>query len=370
MVSPIRAALFACLALSACVEPPLALPAPVDDVLTLDDFVSRYRDEICLRRLYCESRRHVSAWWEAAPELSCREVVDGREGHFAPDPYQDEVARGAARGTLVFDPVRGAACLDALARTCSLGEAMLRACEGAILGTLPVGSDCRSVFECVPGAFCASDSVLRCDGVCTELPPAGGPCALGCDHCDAEVCGYYAPTVVRRVGERCGTERTSTGELRHTECSGELVCQPPHCDDEFALNCPSLCELLPREGEPCGANPVSSCAPTLACVDGTCTRMIVQTVAGAPCEEPHVLCDRFHRLLCEDGQCVQMEGGEGAACTGTWDAIDCDPGLNCDLGSFTCIASGPDVQPCIEGAECESGACWAGRCQTEPECPE
>lgn len=338
-------------ALTAC---SVTVETPVDDELTLAEFISLFGDTTCRRSLYCTQPPERTAWWQAAPELSCEEVA-------SPDPYRWVLEQLAARGTVTFDATAAARCLDALERTCTLELASHADCERTIVGTVPVGADCLWQDECVPGTYC---SIGSCTGTCTPLPIEGAPCdALACDLCDADVaCAYVVETVVRNAGEECGSMRGEDGRWLRADCSGELICRQHSCTD---FNCPPTCELLPREGADCDPDERPSCMPPFACLDNRCTRIVVETAEGAPCDGNGVTCDRFHGLVCEGGSCVRIGGGVGARCESA--AIDCEPGLNCATGE--CVVPLANGEPCYISDDCASHSCWAARCDTRDTCP-
>lgn len=338
--------------------PRVEMPAScLGDEVALEDFFDcriRARCDVALRCLYdfdseeeCLERKRFEYRWE--PQ-----------------------ARPLERGTLVYDPAGGAACIRAMLTGECTGPHHW-ACIDAFTTTLSEGDPCFSSTECGWSGECIGcDAGECCQGICAM---DGGP---------GEVCDETARCA---LGLRCDPDSRRCF-VPEPECAHDDDCPEQHrCQEE-------RCVEAVAEGGACfdyghtgpGAPPPdyqdnSNCAPGLSCVEQVCRRT---DHVGAPCsqyehcwgglqcaEEPGSLtgtcqpraavgercgddipCLGSTRCDSLTGRCVPRSG-PGEPCDGDW---DCSGELRCWWVEGTCNPPKPEGAPCTAGTgECEAG---------------
>jgi hypothetical protein len=192
-----------------------------------------------------------------------------------------EACLAAVRGTLApgGDCANDFECVSGACETTACGEAC---CMGTCASReIPEGSSCVSDTDCVPGAYCASQTNL-----CTRLPPAGARChaARECEEgigCRSGVCqlaagegepcepGFFACDV---FGERCdrALARCVPASLLGGSCSGPALggdCVGTAWCSE------GTCQPLPGVGQPC--------------IDGRCLGSFVCDMESMLCGPPN-----------------------------------------------------------------------------------
>lgn len=246
-----------------------------------------------------------------------------------------------ARGTLVYDPARVSACLDAVASGgCdTLAGGMLpAACEDALQGTVALGGACDIDAECVDDAACVQGAA--CPGTCTAR---GGP------------------------GRSCA---------RNDECQRGFICDS------------TTCTAAPTEGQACKGPSAPDCRIGLICVGGNDTRQgTCRTQEAVFTAGEGAACDLQAGPWCQEGlSCVvdsiAMPGGamllcarpvaSGAACKGGIPdqcpvGEYCTAALAMGMNEGTCAPLPVGGEPCatrIVGPQCAAAhACVAGICR-------
>ncbi len=287
----------------------------------------------------------------------------------------DELGRldqAISSGKVKYDGTRAQACFDALvARGCS-DDREPAACDAVLNGTVAVGGDCATRFECVGGdTYCKSDG--SCPGKCAPRESAGGPCSANDDcasglQCDRAVGRCFAPA---GAGDRCGGGS-------EPECGAGLFCLGEDEDKSQPGNCRTIQEAFSGDsGERClVATPL--CKANLRCiVEGVDTatgsitaRCGTPVSSGAACKiavpdmcPADEYCAAPPDML--DGRCTKKPGA-GAACVVRGKDQICASGLRCDGG--TCRARQRLGGSCQADAVCYSEHCRSGGCASGNAC--
>lgn len=249
-------------------------------------------------------------------------------------PVESEVSSGSVR----YDPVAAAACLDELP-VLPCWQSGASDCPMVFTGTIPEGGACFPTIrgrleECVPGTRCVTNA--QCPGVCT---------------------GYA------QLGEACSMDDTSS-----TSCANGLSCAPGS-----EPKCVAVAVPTPALGTPCsgGYYECQGIDVQLACEgpNGPIHDPSGGTAAGT-CQPPRDDGPCLDPADCRSGLCV---GGDAVTATASFcmppkvagDA--CTPGLQgCGPGTYcgpasVCVVVPSVGQPCAvsagAGQECLDGVC-------------
>lgn len=258
------------------------------------------------------------------------------------------------------------------AQPCADRELTIRACT-LVLQTMyprtemrevvPLGAACGGLARCRTGTFCRGQDEQTC-GVCERETAAGEPCREGtpCDgDCDPET-GLC--TALRTLGESCDDRRHCQPGVSCTDG----VCFSPqaqigdrceHFCEGSELACrEGRCALPAREGETCSGR--YECDQLLACHEGRCTP---PTQCGAgQLGEPCFDLSCAPPLACRDGSCVKLRARRlGESCDSREDR--CPDGSYCP--DSTCVEIPPAFgTPCRRNSDCsENMICDEERCR-------
>lgn len=292
------------------------------------------------RRPYSLPECHPSRAWDA---VSLQEAID--DGRVALDP---EAAREC------FAHERTQCPSHDIQNEFPYPLAVRSACERMLDGTVPLGGDCWTLWDCAGvsayAAMCVRGSA--CPGTCIALPEEGEPCAEGryCRRplrCASGVClrgaegdpcteywecAFGNVCLDREDGTRsCGPVEARAGE----PCLWGILCTPPlDCVDEICVAPVSL-------GEACGAS--RRCGDGLRCVAERCAEIVMP---GEPCDDRVRVCP--WGLSCVAGRCAPLPVA-GEACSG---ARPCVEG-QCTDGTCVRLAAGQTCDPDSIFGECE-----------------
>jgi hypothetical protein len=361
------------LGLSACLAFGLSVACGSSDddlggsaqALPIDDLPARYAQALC------ESVR--SCWGDVFAILTggenCEDNTETAIG--------DELGRldqAISNGKVKYDGTRAQACFDAVVANGCRDGGEPAACTELLDGTIAVGGDCASDFECQGGdTYCKSSG--SCPGRCAARESAGGPCSTN-DHCqaglrcDREVGRCFAPA---GAGDRCGGGS-------EPECGAGLFCLGEDKDKSQPGNCRTISESFSGDsGEGCffGA---PLCKADLRCiVEGVdtatgniTTRCGTAASSGAACKiaipdmcPTGEYCAVPPQML--DGRCTKKPGA-GAACAAQGDDPPeiCASGLRCD--GAVCRSRQKLGGSCQADAVCYSEHCESGGCVSANAC--
>lgn len=265
-----------------------------------------------------------------------------------------------ARGTLAYNGVAAAACIDAIrAGSCvpTLRTAdYYEECGATFEGLVPIGGECTVDVECAGATYCHLEAA--CPGECRAFGTAGDGCR-GTRECSPLLrClgGVCRPPLLD--GETCDRAAVNGGCAGGSLCLAAGVCVRPA--DAFTQ----------LEGERCEPMRDALCARGLACDLGrTGVGVCVPVVGpGEPCSRtlPDV-CPRGERCDLELGSCRPLPGeGEGCFEEARPQELPCAPGHACDGG--VCVPEIPAGGECTEGAACSTRTCAGGRCDSGAGC--
>ncbi len=223
-----------------------------------------------VRTRTCElSRYHEVTEAEAAGQLACAELFEGRMGKNGPCMSAIECAEEAICG---FNPN----CVD----MCCVG-----ACR-VLAQPQKLGEACNNGQQCEAGSYCYFDQNLGMSTVCTAPPTAGQPCPdFTCD--ETALCDFVGDTpmciALRPSGKACDYDDQCQQGLNciHDQNYENGVCLRPAdegepCDptspdvtcrrfDNLCDPGTKVCGPLPGNGEPC---PNYQCRGDFFCVEG------------------------------------------------------------------------------------------------------
>ena len=309
--------------------------------------------------------RYATAACDAARACwgSVLEVITGGENcqENTEAAISDELGRlqqAMTSGKVKYDGTRAEACFAAVvAQGCSDGGTPA-ACTEALDGTVAIGGDCASSFECKGGdTYCKSGGT--CPGQCAPRESAEGPCSTNDDcqpglRCDRAEGSCFRPAA---AGDRCGG---GTG----VDCGAGLFCLGEDEDQGRPGNCRTIDEAFSgTASEPCLID-APLCQAALRCVvEG------VDTTTGsitARCGSPvasGAACKIAIPDMCQSGEyCAVPANALEGTCTRK-------PGA----GS-PCAARGNDPpEICALGTRCDGGQCrprqkLGGSCQADEVC--
>jgi hypothetical protein len=283
-------------------------------------------------------------------------------------------------GTVVYDPSKAQACLDAVSNLSCSG--MLKReqpeCAAALDGTVALGGECDLDEECKGSALCQSSSGT-CPGECVGLLSQGQACAADADCDDGLQCSEETKLCVLPavVGDPC--------ENGSPPCGPGLLCLGK--GDDVVPKTPGICRdakaaLSAAEGEAC--DPVAGvlCKSGVSCIadryDATAAKVVWQCVktgsylTGAACK-PGVpdacssgnYCKTGTGLLALTGICTAIPDALQACGTGF--GAQCKPGAVCVAGSCQNYAN--NGVSCTGDAMCYSEYCGTtGGCEPRVPC--
>ena len=277
-------------------------------------------------------------------------------------------------GTLIYDPRAAAECLASPWTACGQGLFFRsaigpKACDRAVVPTIPPGKPCRSDVECT--SFKCTLDTGTCPGTCAPPSPPGEPTvASSCAH-DAG-CGGSADLVCdgvlchrnRDVGAACADD---------LECRPDLYCahgaspsQPGACGERKGAGAACSFDDFPHVGTLDAESAGRSCQAGLTCrgmaqlADGGFT--------GGTCQAPSALGGDCTALgagqvanvsgcllgtVCSCGRCVRAPAAGKCAAAFT----RCRPGVSfCDADG-SCQPALPNDSACADGTQCAGGGC-------------
>ena len=295
--------------------------------------------------------------------------------------YRELVANAAlplfeettARGTLVYDPARVPACMDAIAAggcDALAGGLLPTACEDALRGTIALGGACDIDAECVDDAACVQNTA--CPGTCTARGGPGHGCTRNdeCQRgfvCDSTVCtapptegqacqGPSAPDC--RIGLICvGGNSTRQGTCS-TQAALFTAAVGATCDLQAGPWCQEgvscIIESVPAPGTPATFHCAAAVASGAACKAGILDQ--------CPATE---YCTARLGMGMIDGTCAPLPVG-GEPCATRLVGATCAAGHTCVSG--TCRPMQANGGACASEAECYGGICTSGVCVAPTVC--
>lgn len=277
-----------------------------------------------------------------------------------------------ARGTLVYDPARAAACMDAIAAAgCdALGGGLLpAACEDALLGNVALGGACDIDGECVGDAACVQGAT--CPGACTARGGPGHSCTRN-DECERGlVCDSTTCTAPPTEGQAC--QGPSAPDCRiGLICLGGNGTRQGTCSTQASL-------FTAAEGATCDLQAGPWCQEGLSCIVDSiaapgsptflCARPVLHGAAckaGIPDQCPvGEYCTARAAMGMIDGTCAPLPVG-GEPCATRLIGPSCAAGHACVMG--TCRPLQANGGACTSLAECYSGICTSGVCAVPTVC--
>jgi hypothetical protein len=197
---------------------------------------------------------------------ACRAIVRNNGGLWG-EAYGSNLYDG---GNIVYDPVKGAQCLQEIAALgCDVTNAAMlagrAACIGAFTGKGGAGAACRDSVECAPGFFCNLPTDGGATGTCAALRGDGGPCGdfglpdpnnqqsqqacsyrgngatgLTCDIVDEDAGVILAPQ-----DWACRPQRDAGADCYwNQDCKDGLCTSNGTCGNTTPLVDPSLCDAI------------------------------------------------------------------------------------------------------------------------------
>lgn len=288
-------------------------------------------------------------------------------------------------GRVSYDPAAAGRCLAVQRSSCSsflLDAPFATSCPQAFIGSVAAGGECHFSHQCAPGLWCSGDG---CPGTCVPAATHGQPCDGVMWSCVASTDPRVVSTCTSRDGQRlcqdrvlgedegdqgeaCGFADVAEPEVTASICAPDLV-----CTDRFGGTCQTV---IPEGGDCSGLDTDDRCASGTFCVASVCRALVIGTTAGAPCDEPQVLCDRRRGLVCErtTGTCVSSgDGSAGSPCaqSGVRGRGGCQVGLYCGVEGHceplravgaSCTSPG---QCASRACECDDDQCTTRRCAPE-----
>jgi hypothetical protein len=206
--------------------------------------------------------------------------------------------------TLLYDSAQAGRCVQAVTQAAQACQTVdITTCYDAFIGNIPVGSPCKSSFECVPGPF--DFAVCASNNTCEQ--PARGVLGSSCSYTCIE------------------------------QGSGM-----PHCQSIFY-------------GAAAGDAAACHSLDGLVCV--------AAATGGATCEPLSADCKQNPTASCPAGQECNLMTGQcyvpvpvGGSCA----AAPCGTDGYCAAG--VCYGVKPNAATCMQDVECASGKCNRGFC--------
>jgi hypothetical protein len=246
-------------------------------------------------------------------------------------------------GDFVYDPGKGAQCLDDISRYGCDDSGEVSACIRAISGTVPSGGSCKAALDgffsaCTVGNHCELDASI-CGGTCKPYRQPGDSCTSSC--ADGSSCQNNADICVLDVGEGQPCQGKTAGD-----CTNDLYCEGG------SLSTEGVCRKKKTSGACASAE---ECANRYRCVgsDGAKTCRKAKWV-GDPCTPGLGECYPMFSWCGSDGKCSDAKAQEGQPCGAlNADYIACASGLLCSQN--TCQKGLPAGSPCTSSSACTGG---------------
>jgi hypothetical protein len=248
-------------------------------------------------------------------------------------------------GTYVYDPQKGAECLDEISRYGCEDSGDIHACSVAISGTVPSGGTCKAdtggfFSACTAGNHCELNATI-CGGTCTPYRQPGESCISTCAY--GSSCQINADVCVPDVGEGQPCQGKTAGD-----CTDDLYC------DGGSMSTEGVC----RKKKTSGACVFSEeCANRYRCVgsEGAKTCHKAKWI-GDDCTPGLGECYVALTWCGSDGKCTDAKAQEGQPCglTANTEYVACASGLVCSKD--TCQKGLPAGSPCTSGSPCTGGS--------------
>jgi hypothetical protein len=245
-----------------------------------------------------------------------------------------------AAGRIVYDGVKGQACLDFIANQWSCTSESLGAgtpCDGEFVGKVADSGACYVPDDCSASSYCSAKDPV-CPGTCQPRKQIGAT-AAAVEEC-VKGATLYNSKCAQRVAQ--GASCAPTGGSTYDQL----------CAENNFCNTSKICEVRHLVGASCLKNP--ECRVGLNCVQGFCKAPL--TVGQVcPYGSPDIC---FYDLHCDrpskaaSGTCATY-GSSGSAC---FDPGYCKPPLTC-VGadtSTTLGTKGSCTQPPSIGNACKT----------------
>jgi len=312
--------------------------------MTKEQFIQSYVASSCE---YFASCPDVSSGF--APGTNCTETFFENPRYF---PWLSPPLR--------FDPLAGAACLDAMAQlSCSRGtgiEAAVVPCFAVFRGDADAGATCSVEEDCKAELTC--DFAAGCPGVCTPAKHVGESCTQS--RCETGLtCGAGMICLARaRQAAKCETGTCESGTMCDSGVGGTNTCRP-YSEFVATRSTGQQCRLSLE----CSTNDYCDLDTWL------CTKKLG---TGAPCRPLSDDCmDGMHCSSNGDGtgeypgKCV-ANVPVGGTCDSDLGVAQCESGARCISGACGYVVG--LGEPCKTHDACMSNYCAAWRCAVKPAC--
>lgn len=247
-------------------------------------------------------------------------------------------------GSLVYDPQRGAQCLDEISRYGCEDSGEVSPCTGALSGTVPSGGTCKAATDgffsaCAPGNHCDLDASI-CGGTCKPYRQPGESCTSACAH--GSHCQFNIDVCVLDVNEGQPCEGKTAGA-----CTDDLYC------DGGSMSIEGVCRKKKTSGTCVDA---SECANRYRCVGSTGAKTCRKAKwVGDSCTPGLGECYPAFSWCGSDGKCTDTKAQEGQPCGAVnGDYIACASDWACSQN--TCQKGLPPGASCASGGLCTGGS--------------
>lgn len=304
-------------------------------------------DDWCARAQLVSRCANAQVCGLASRDVTCDQLVFWPTFPLSPScsqPLRDAVDQGR----VAFDETAARNCLQSLSTSCGAHPE----CDRIFRGSLPLGAECHTRFDCAEGGWC---DLATCPGTCRRQSLAGETVA------SSDACGTTSSEQLVDGGVRC----------RNASQPGDTCSEESLCTFGFQCRLDGGCEEAPPgslgrtgRGERCTGLfigiPLTLCAGGLAChlregeTEGVCG---ARYAVGEDCTGDAAGC--VAGSSCKERRCVVLQA-QGGSCTTTF---DCQEGLACRAGR--CGVRAPAGEPCGWSYDCDEAlSCVEGSCAT------
>jgi len=300
--------------------------------------------EICFGRAFC-------SFFDCLSGISLP-FCQGEITEFA---FYEEMEQYVEAGTIVYDPVAGAACVSELLQ-CASTDADISglACDSMFLGTLVDGQLCFNSEECGSAGSCedADCPDQCCAGVCEDSNrPLYSECVSSCDV--GLFCVENPDTSVRTC--QMGNEGAPCNDAR--DCLADHYCT--EYDTGSLGTCePDVAEFEECEGDAWCPSPLRCLGDDLSIPSGTCRRVDTQ---GDDCDNDANELFEFRRPCFGDLYCLQPTMNAAGTCEPyPGEDGDCGDSNRCLGDELFCSPGDVCVPKPGSGDACPNGLCANG----------